>query len=508
MTEIRIQRTRATEQETPLLALALFEGEAELMGEAAEVDGRLGGEITRILGRGDFKAKKDEALVLYPRPGEIAAERVVLLGLGRRAEYSAERLRRAVGAAVRQAERVGAASLALPLDWADTLGDDRRGRHAARVAAEGAVLAAWGFREFKTRQEDEAAHVEVGALTLLVGSDEDAAACEEGAREGEIVARAENLARRLAAEPGNVATPSHLAEIAREIAERHGMTVTVLGRDEIEREGMGAFLAVARGSEEEPRFIVLEYRGEDAGDGGPLALVGKGVTFDSGGISIKPAERMEEMKFDMSGAAAVLGAMQAIAELRLPANIVALIPSAENLLSGRSLKPGDILRSRSGKTIEVVNTDAEGRLLLADALSYALRYEPRAIVDAATLTGACVIALGHHAIGLMANDDALAAEILAAGEATGERCWRLPLWDEYRPQLDSDYADLKNTGGRPAGTITAGWFLREFVGDTPWAHLDIAGTAYGDPRAPYLRKGPTGVPARLLVEWVRTRATR
>jgi leucyl aminopeptidase len=271
-------------------------------------------------------------------------------------------------------------------------------------------------------------------------------------------------------------------------------------------EGMHALLAVAQGSLEEPRFIAIEYSGGTDG-AAPLVLVGKGVTFDSGGISIKPAERMEDMKFDMSGAAAVLGAMQGIAELKLRANVVALIPATENLPSGTALKPGDVIRTHLGKTIEIINTDAEGRLILADALSYARRYNPAAIVDCATLTGACVIALGHHAIGIMGNNGALIDQLRAAGQRTGERCWPLPLWDEYREQIDSTIADIKNSGGRPAGSITAGWFLKEFVADeTPWAHLDIAGTAYRDEAAPYLRKGAAGVPTRLLIDWVRARA--
>lgn len=285
------------------------------------------------------------------------------------------------------------------------------------------------------------------------------------------------------------------------------MDITVFDRARLEEEGFGGILGVAAGSEEEPRFIVLEYRG--AGDDvKPLALVGKGVTFDSGGISIKPAQKMEEMKYDMSGAAAVLGAMQAVARLRPRVNVVALVPTTENLLSGKATKPGDVLRMYSGKTVEVINTDAEGRLILADALAYAQRYEPRAMIDAATLTGSVVIALGHEAIGLMGNDGDLMDEVRAVGERTGERCWPLPLWDEYRKQLDSDVADVKNVGGRPAGSITAGWFLKEFVGDVPWVHLDIAGTAYRDEPASYLRKGPTGIPTRLFIEWVRERAER
>src|SRR5690606_11353201 len=249
-----------------------------------------------------------------------------------------------------------------------------------------------------------------------------------------------------------------------------------------------------------------EYRGGNPDDR-PLVLVGKGVTFDSGGISIKPAQNMEDMKYDMSGAAAVLGAVSAVATLGLPVNLVGLIAATENLPSGRALKPGDVIRTLAGKTVEVINTDAEGRLILADALAYAGRFSPQAIVDAATLTGACVIALGHTAIGLMSDDDALASAVLEAGDRAGQRCWRLPLWEEYRRQLDSNIADIKNTGGRPAGTITAARFLKEFVPEgVPWAHLDIAGTAYRDEVPPYLAKGATGVPTRLFIEWVRARA--
>ncbi|HEX7052021.1 MAG TPA: leucyl aminopeptidase [Longimicrobiales bacterium] len=503
--DIDVIEKEPAEVETPLLVLAHFEDDPEPVGSAAELDARLGGEIGRILRRGDFRGGKDEALAIFPRPGEARAERVLLVGLGKRDAYQPERLRRAVGAAVRQAERLGARALALPLDFAARVGGRAGMPTAAQAAAEAAVLAAWEFREFKTIQEEAAPRARVEALVLVTR--EDAAACRSAAERGRTIAAGENLARDLASRPGNVATPSHLAEVAGELAETYGLGLTVLDRDAMRREGMGALLAVASGSEEEPRFIVLEYRGAETGVG-PLALVGKGVTFDSGGISIKPASGMEEMKYDMSGAAAVLGAMRAIAALALPAHVVALIPSTENLLSGRALKPGDIIRSHLGKTIEVVNTDAEGRLILADALSYARRYTPSAIVDAATLTGACVIALGHHAIGLMGTDPALVDEIRAAGEQTGERCWPLPLWDDYRPQIDSNFADIKNTGGRPAGTITAGLFLREFVGQTPWAHLDVAGTAYRDDAAPYHRKGATGIPTRLFVEWVRARTER
>jgi leucyl aminopeptidase len=283
------------------------------------------------------------------------------------------------------------------------------------------------------------------------------------------------------------------------------MKVEILGRADLERERMGAILAVSQGSEQEPFLISIEHRGGPE-DGRPIVLVGKGLTFDAGGISIKPASGMEDMKFDMSGGAAVLAAMTAIGELELPINVVGIVPTTENLLSGKAMKPGDIVRSHLGKTIEVVNTDAEGRLILADALSWAHRYQPAAIVDTATLTGAVVIALGEQASAVLGNDDSLLDEIRAAGERVHERVWPLPMFEEYRDQLRSDYADIKNSGGRPAGTITGAWFLREFVGDYPWVHLDIAGTANGDGKLPYRSKGSTGVPTRLLVEWARSRA--
>jgi leucyl aminopeptidase len=268
---------------------------------------------------------------------------------------------------------------------------------------------------------------------------------------------------------------------------------------------MRALLAVAQGSDQEPRLIVLEHRGGTEG-AQPLVIVGKGVTFDAGGISIKPAANMEEMKFDMSGAGATLAAMQAIAELGLRANVVGIVPATENLLSGSAMRPGDILRTHLGKTVEIVNTDAEGRLILADALSYARRFDPAAVVDAATLTGACVVALGHVAAGMFGNDEALVAEVRAAGERVGSRVWQLPMFDEYRDLIRSEYADIKNSGGRPAGSISAAWFLREFAGSFPWVHLDVAGTAYGEGKLSYQTRGSTGVPTRLFVEWVRARS--
>jgi len=326
----------------------------------------------------------------------------------------------------------------------------------------------------------------------------------DAVRLGAILGEAENHARRLQVLPGNLMTPSILSDEAEALARACGLQFRALGPAELEEERMGALLAVSQGSAEEPRLIVMEHRG--GGDAPPVILVGKGLTFDSGGISIKPSLNMDEMKYDMSGGAAVIAAMTGIAKLGLPINVIGIVPSSENLLSSRAVKPGDVVTARSGKTIAVLNTDAEGRLILADALSYAADMNPAAIIDCATLTGAVVIALGHAASAVLGTEQALVDEVIAAGETSGERCWQLPLWDVYREQLDHDIADLKNIGGRPGGTITAARFLREFVGDVPWAHLDIAGTAYGESDRSYRRDGGHGVPTRLLIEWVRGRA--
>jgi leucyl aminopeptidase len=307
------------------------------------------------------------------------------------------------------------------------------------------------------------------------------------------------LARDLANEPSNVATPEYLAQMARKISEKYGMELVVLDRAGIEEEGLTGLATVGRSASNEPYFIALEHRG--GGDSAPVVLIGKAVTFDSGGISIKPSTGMEDMKFDMSGGAAVLGAMEAAGALELELNVVALVPATENLPGGDAFKPGDVLQMHSGKTVEIVTTDAEGRLILADALSYAKRYEPSAVVDCATLTGACTVALGDHASGLMGNDEDLVTELQTAGETTGERAWPLPLFGEYTEQIKGDSADIKNSGGRRGGALTAGAFLKEFA-DYPWAHLDVAGTAYGKKGNAYTTKGATGVPARLLIEFL------
>ncbi|MFP4623736.1 MAG: leucyl aminopeptidase [Gemmatimonadota bacterium] len=507
---ITIRTDEAAAARTPLLVLQHFEDDDEPKGAAAVVDAALDGLLRRLMSREDFRGKQGEAVVVFPEDPGSPAERILLVGIGKRADYSMQGLRDAVGTAVREAERLRVTEVTVALGHVERKSEHMGGHYAARGAVEGAVLAAWDYRELKTglgRGADEDPVVRLQSVAILAGNEDEAEEMRSGADVGRIVAEAENLARELASKPGNVATPTHLADVARTIAEEGGMEVTVFDRAAMEKERFGGILAVAAGTEEEPRFIVLEYRGGEEG-APPIALVGKGVTFDSGGISIKPSDKMEEMKYDMSGAAAVLGAMQAVARLRPRINVVALVPATENLPSGRATKPGDVLTMYSGTTVEVINTDAEGRLILADALAYAQRYEPAAMIDAATLTGSVVIALGHEAIGLMGNDGDLMDEVRAVGERTGERCWPLPLWDRYRKQIDSDIADIKNSGGRPAGSITAGWFLKEFVGEVPWVHLDIAGTAWKEEPASFLRKGATGIPTRLFIEWIRERAAR
>ena len=480
---------------TPLLAVAVSKGTVEAEGSLARLDEALNGAVARALASGDMKGRAKDEVVLYGIEG--GPDRVLLLGIGAPEEVDGESVRRFAARAVRLAERLGITSLSLSLDGLGQVDDDTR----AQAAAEGGSLAAWKFRELKSGDDDEHNDEDVTAVDVLGGGERAADSVALGATIGE----AENLARTLQSRPGNVATPSHIAAEAQRMGDDVGLEVTVFDEARMQEEGMHAILAVSRGSEEEARFIIMEHKGGAEGEA-PLVLVGKGLSFDAGGISLKPPAGMEDMKFDMSGGAAVIGAMKAIAELDVKANVVGIVPSSENMPSGTAVKPGDVIDTLGGKTVEVINTDAEGRLILADALAYGSRLNPAAMVDCATLTGAVVIALGHHAAAVMGNDEGLIDQLIAAGSASGQRCWPLPLWKEYTKQLDSDTADLKNIGGRPGGAITAAAFLSEFVHDTAWAHLDIAGTAYGDGKLPYQRKGGYGFPTRLLVQWVRSRA--
>ena len=487
---LSVRRVDAGALDTPLLVIALAPSDA-LPAPLAAVDESLGGALGRALERRDFRAGRDETL--HFGGGARGPQRVLLVGLGKGADRHAS-LRRAALLAGRQARRLGATSLS----WFS--GDiDERG---VEVVASALSSGSWEYTEVRTPPPAEERRLPLGEAVILVG---DERVGERGLAAGRALAEGYALARRLAMMPGNLCTPDYLAETARDIAARHGMKVTVLGRAEMEREQMGSFLSVAQGTPQEPRLIALEYRKGRDGDA-PVVLVGKGLCFDSGGISIKPAQGMEWMKFDMCGGAGVLGAMEAIASMGLAINVVGLVGATTNMPSGTAVKPGDVVRASNGKYIEIINTDAEGRLVLADVLTYAKRFNPVAVVDAATLTGACVIALGHTATGVFGSDETLVDEVLEAGKRSGEPGWPLPMWDEFKELIKSDVADIKNSGGRPAGSISAAMFLKEFAEGYPWVHLDIAGTAYSEGDLVVLPKGPTGIPVGTFVEFVRGRA--
>ncbi|HEY7683979.1 MAG TPA: leucyl aminopeptidase [Gemmatimonadales bacterium] len=473
---------------TPLLAVAVPAG--VMPPSLASLDAQTGGAISRVYASSDFTGKKDEQALLHPGG---PASRILLLGLGKMDEAGRNGLRRAAAAAGKRARVLGVPSLAffLPPEGRGAL----TARDTGQLIAEGLSFGQWHFLEMKLPPEEKKPVLEQGVILAPTDTSEVTA----GHAVGEGIAAGQTFTRNLQVLPGNVCTPTYLAAQAGELARRHGFRVTVLDLAAIRAEKMGALLAVAQGAVEEPKFIVLEYEGAK---GAPVVLVGKGITFDTGGISIKPADKMEEMKYDMSGAAAVLGTFEMLGRVRPKVHVVGVVPATENMPSGTAVKPGDVVKSHFGKTIEIINTDAEGRLILCDALSYARRFKPACVVDAATLTGAVVVALGHVATGVMGADEALLEELRRAGERAGERIWPLPMWEEYRDLIKSDIADVKNSGGRPAGSITAGWFLREFVEGFPWAHLDIAGTAYSDREDATRVKGPTGICMRLFAEFV------
>jgi leucyl aminopeptidase len=447
--------------------------------------------LSRIIARRDFRGARDE--VMHVDGGGGAVERLVLVGFGSSTADVPNSLRRAAGIAARQAQRLGVKNIGI---WAPTT--DQRALEAVGI---GAQLGAWEYSELKTPPPPAERRDLLQSVALLAN---DARRAGRAAANAQAIGDGYAVARRLAMMPGNVCTPDYLADTAGSVAKEHGMRLTVLGKSELKKAGMGAFLAVAQGSPEEPKLVVLEHRLGPKSQA-PIVLVGKGMCFDSGGISIKPAERMEWMKYDMCGAAGVIGAMEAIGRLKLRANVVGVFGATTNMPSGTAYKPGDVVRASSGKTIEVINTDAEGRMVLADLLTYVKRFKPAVVIDAATLTGACVIALGNTATGVFATDERLAGEVQRAAARAAEPGWPLPLWDDYREQIKSDVADIKNTGGRAGGAITAAIFLKEFVEGYPWAHLDIAGTAYSESDLGIMPRGPTGVPVGTFVEFVRGR---
>ena len=420
---------------------------------------------------------------------------VLIVGLGKSKDLTLDRVRQFAGTAAKVVRARGLKRLALPVFKETGLGDAAA---VAQALTEGALLGLYRYEEFKKPPKAERSRT-IDAITLVVERSGLAAAAKRGVDKAGVIAEAVCLVRDLINGPSNLVTPTYLANEARAIASEHRLKCTIIPFAQLKRRGFGGIVGVAQGSAQPAQFIVLEYRPARAK--ATFALCGKGITFDTGGISIKPSAKMEQMKYDMSGAAAVLGTIKAAAELKLPYRIIAIAACTENMPSGTAQKPGDILRTLSGKTVEVLNTDAEGRLVLTDCLHYATRYKPTAIIDLATLTGACVVALGSEAVGLMSNDEKLAARVSQAGKVTHERVWRLPLWQEYAELMKSDIADLRNvTNTGEAGTITAGTFLQQFVGKSPWAHLDIAGTAWTEKEKPYVPKGAVGIGVRLLIE--------
>ena len=515
-TNVIVKSTPLLDEVSDALVLCHWEGE-RFADQAAAVDKAVNGRLRALLASGEFTGQLGQVSILHSATGErLRAKRVVLVGLGKRPEASLDKLRQAVGKAAKAVREVGAKSFSIPvpgliragIGGARANGAPETGpidsNDAAQAMVEGALLGLYQFNVYRT--EGNGAVKEITSIAFIVDQRAQKSHVEQAVRWGQAVADAAVFVRDLCNHPANVVTPTYIAIEAKKIAkEAARVRCTVLDRQDMQRIGMGAMLGVARGSHEPPKFIVLEYRGGSKNER-PIALVGKTVTFDSGGISIKPADNMEQMKADMTGGAGVLAAVRTAARMRLPLNVVGIIPATENMPGGSATKPGDVLTSLSGKTIEVINTDAEGRLILADGLTYATRYNPEVLVDIATLTGACVVALGNVAIGVLGNNQALIEELKEAGEQSGERTWQLPLWDDYYDLIKSDVADVKNTGGRPGGTITAAAFLSKFIGKAVWAHLDIASTDWSDKEKAYLPKGPTGVGVRLLIQFLRNRA--
>ncbi|SPE20019.1 aminopeptidase A, a cyteinylglycinase [Burkholderiales bacterium] len=483
------------------LVIGSFEDQG-LTASARRVDRATGGAIRAAVASGDMKGKRGSLVVLRSLRG-VGCARVALVGLGKSADFGDKAFADAVSAAVRGC---GAGVTTLAFAAADWKVTGRSPAWAARAMVTAARATRFRSDELKTKASAGSGDNGNGGRPLRITwlaerRDRD---LSHALQQGEAIANGMELAKRLGNLPANVCTPDYLASQARKLARDWGLGVQVLDRRQIAALHMGSFLSVTNGSEQPPRFIVLRYRGAGGrGFADPIALVGKGITFDSGGISLKPGAQMDEMKFDMCGAAAVFGTMRAIAELKPKINVVGVVPSCENLPSGRATKPGDIVTSMSGQTIEILNTDAEGRLILCDALTYAQRFRPAAIIDIATLTGACVVALGNVHSGLFSQDDALAAELLAAAKSAGDSAWRMPVDDDYQEQLKSNFADMANIGvPGNAGAVTAACFLARFVKGQRWAHLDIAGTAYRGGTA----KGATGRPVPLLTEFVLTRA--
>lgn len=454
--------------------------------------------LTEILRRGDMKGKAGTTLLLQ-NPADAKADRILLVGLGKEKEFGDKEYRAAISAAIKKLNNIGGADGSIYLTELHVKKRDVTWKIRQAVIASQEVL----YRFDRLKSKPEETRRTLRKLTFQVANRTELAAAEAALAEGLAIASGMKLAKDLGNLPGNICTPTHLASEAQQLGKSHGLSVEILDRSDMEKLGMNTLLSVARGSHEPPKFIIMRHNGGAKG-AKPIVLIGKGITFDSGGISLKPGPEMDEMKYDMSGAASVLGTLKAAAAMKLPINVIGVIPASENMPGGAATKPGDVITSMSGQTVEILNTDAEGRLVLCDALTYVERFNPECVIDIATLTGACVIALGHIASGLLANNDSLADELLDAGRAACDRAWQLPLWDDYQEQLKSNFADMANIGGRAAGTITAACFLARFAKKYTWAHLDIAGTAWRSGK----EKGSTGRPVPLLTHFLLERASR
>ncbi len=465
----------------------------KLSAAAKDIDRASRAYLSGILRGGDMDGQSGKILLLHKVPN-IAAERVLLIGLGQEDAFGEKAYRTAVSSAVRSLRDTGAAEGILYLCEL-VVGK----RDSGWKVEQAAIMAHEVFYRFdKLKSKPATAERPLKHIVFSVSGAKESALAKTGLQQGVAIARGMSFAKDLGNTPSNICTPDYLADQARKLAKKFGFKCEILDQRAAEKLGMGSFLSVGKGSDKPPRFIILKHEGGTKG-AAPLVLVGKAITFDAGGISLKPPGEMDEMNYDMSGGGSVLGAFRAIGELGLKLNVIGLVPSCENMPDAKANKPGDIVTSMSGQTIEILNTDAEGRLILCDALTYAERFKPAAVVDIATLTGACVIALGSHPSGLFANQDALAHELEQAGNEAWDRAWRLPLWEDYQEQLKSNLADMANIGGRPAGSITAACFLSRFAKSFPWAHLDVAGTAYKGGRE---SKGSTGRPVPLLVHWL------
>jgi leucyl aminopeptidase len=493
--EIKVITGNIIKTKTDAIIVPFFEDKKRPKGDLAAIDKVLDGAISHLINQGEIKGKLNQITIIHSL-GKLPVVRVIVIGLGKPSELTQDKVRGAIAGACRLLRQKGVRSIATLAQGVGITGITALS--AAQAITEGALLGVYSFRKHKTR---EAEYSEIKQLLIVSSDQSKVPALEQGCHRGNIMAEATNLARDMVNEPANHMTPGDLAEIAKKLAEANGLKFHILEREQMQELGMGALLGVAQGSRQPPKFIVFQYQGNNSRQIN-LALVGKGITFDSGGISLKPSAKMDEMKGDMAGGAAVIAAIGAIAQLKPKINVMAIVPATENLPDGNAMKPGDVLTAVNGKTIEVISTDAEGRLALADALGYARKFGARALVDVATLTGACRIALGTVCTGAFGNNQELIDGIIAAGAEAGELIWQMPMYDQYKEQNKSNIADIKNVGGREGGAITAAQFISEFAEDTPWVHLDIAGTSMTDKEKNYLVKGATGVPVRTLVNLV------